>query len=315
MLKKSLPINFTSLGLTVLLTLILVNLGYLNYQSFSGKPSSGSPETIQIPLTVISCANCEIEETIASIAKKLTPNLKIKKIDITSTKGKALKEKFNLTSVPAFVLGTEANQSELRFFLNKIAEAKENEYLLNLDALEINSEKHTLKLPVVNADDHAKGPANASITIIEYSDFECPYCERAYSDTVKKILANYGNQVRFVFKNFPLDFHEHAQKAAEASECAGAQGKFWEMHNMIFENQKNIAVENLKEYAQKISLNTSKFDTCLDSGATAEKIKRDIQEGISLGVTGTPVFFVNDVFVGGAYPYEYFDGLLKKMLK
>lgn len=131
--------------------------------------------------------------------------------------------------------------------------------------------------------DHVRGNPKASITIEEYSDFECPFCGQYYP-IIKQVLANYSDKVRFVYKHFPLNFHPQAQKAAEASECAGEQGKFWEMHDKIFENQSGLSIEGLKRFATELRLNSQKFNTCLDSGKYAEKVRANYQEGVVRGV-------------------------------
>jgi len=169
----------------------------------------------------------------------------------------------------------------------------------------------------------AKGPADAKVTIIEYSDFECPYCARFAEQTLPQIEANYGDRVLFVFRNYPLpaSMHPYAEKAAEASECANDQGKFWEYHDMLFQNQPQVAsvvesggvgqvVEQLKQYAASLSLDTNRFNQCLDSGEDVEKVRADQTSLddilISMGITrfGTPAFFINGEFIAGAYPYD-----------
>ena len=148
------------------------------------------------------------------------------------------------------------------------------------------------------------GPANASVTIVEFSDFECPYCGGLYP-TLKDIEKNYQDKIRVVYRQFPLtNIHPHAQKAAEASLCANEQGKFWQMHDAMFTDQKNLEVTDLKEKASKLSLNTTAFDSCLDSSKYAAKIKDEILEGAKVGVNGTPSLFINGRFLSGDQPYE-----------
>lgn len=165
-------------------------------------------------------------------------------------------------------------------------------------------------------DDPAKGSATAPVTIIEFSDFECPFCARFYSQTLSQIEKNYieTGKVKFVYRDFPLSFHPNAQKAAEAAECADEQGKFWELHDKIFDNQQAIAVSNLKQYAQEIGLNTAQFNSCLDSGQMVSEVKKDFQDGQSYGVTGTPGFFINGIPVSGAQPYSVFEGIIEQEL-
>lgn len=172
----------------------------------------------------------------------------------------------------------------------------------------------TATAPAVTADDHVRGNPNAKITMIEYSDFECPFCGR-HKPTLDQVLAQYGDDVNLVYRHFPLtSIHPNAQKAAEASECAGAQGKFWEYHDILFDNQTALTIPSLKAYAGQLGLNQAQFDNCLDSGEFASKVTKQAQEAQAAGITGTPGTFVGDQLVRGAFPLATFtqiiDGLL-----
>ncbi|MBU1178666.1 DsbA family protein [Patescibacteria group bacterium] len=162
-------------------------------------------------------------------------------------------------------------------------------------------------------DDAVKGSKDAKVQIVEFSDYECPYCQKN-SETIKKIAEKYGDQVAIVFRDFPLDFHANAQKAAEAAECAGEQNMYWEYHDQLFANQESLDVASLKKYAKEIKLKTSVFDKCLDSGQQAEEIKKDVQDGVEIEVTGTPATFINGRKIGGAYPYEAFEKIIEEEL-
>ena len=166
----------------------------------------------------------------------------------------------------------------------------------------------------ITKDDHVRGDFNAPITLVEFSDFECPFCARHYS-TMNKILSEYSGKVKWVFKHFPLRFHPNAQKAAEASECAAEQGKFWEYHDKLFENfSQGYSLEKFKQWAKDLGLNSGKFNDCLDSGKFAQKVQADYQEGIQKGVKGTPATFVNGRLVSGALPYEVFKQIIESLL-
>ncbi|WP_257458212.1 thioredoxin domain-containing protein [Archangium lipolyticum] len=160
----------------------------------------------------------------------------------------------------------------------------------------------------------SRGPENAPITIVEFSDFQCPFCSRAIK-TVDEVLAAYPNQVRLVFRQFPLDFHKQAPKAAEASLCANDQGKFWEYHDTLFANQQALEVPQLKEHAKKVGLDSAKFDKCLDSGEKASIVNADLEAGKKVGVNGTPAFFINGVLLSGAQPIEEFKSIIDAELK
>jgi protein-disulfide isomerase len=149
----------------------------------------------------------------------------------------------------------------------------------------------------------SKGPDNAPITIVEFSDFECPFCSRV-NPTLDQVQETYGDKVRIVFRQFPLAMHPNAQKAAEASLCANDQGKFWEMHDLMFAEQRQLTVENLKEKAQRLELDTAAFGQCLDSGKYAAQVQADLEAGMQAGVTGTPAMFINGIPISGAVPYE-----------
>ncbi|MEK7159000.1 MAG: DsbA family protein [Patescibacteria group bacterium] len=166
----------------------------------------------------------------------------------------------------------------------------------------------------ITKSDHVRGNFNAPITLVEYSDFECPFCEKIYP-TFKKLLSDYPDQVRLVYKHFPLGFHPNAQKAAEASECADEQGKFWEYHDTLFDNQANgFSLTNFKQWAEDLKLNTKKFNNCLDSGKYTEKVQADETDGQSRGVNGTPATFVNGQLVSGAVPYESFKSIIDQLI-
>lgn len=164
--------------------------------------------------------------------------------------------------------------------------------------------------------DHIWGNKNAKVTLIEYSDFECPFCSRHF-DTVEQIKKAYPNDVRIIFRHFPLSFHANAQKAAEASECAAVQGKFWEMHDKIFAANKagSMSVEAWKQAAKDLKLDTAKFDKCLDNGEMADRVSQDMQEGSAAGVGGTPANFVNGELLEGALPFESFKTKIDSLLK
>jgi protein-disulfide isomerase len=155
----------------------------------------------------------------------------------------------------------------------------------------------------VEAKGPSRGPASAKVTIVEFSDFQCPYCGREYP-VIEKLMKEYDGKVRLVFRHFPLDFHPFAEKAAEAGACAQDQGKFWELHDKMFTNQAKLAVEDLKGYAKAIGVDAGKFDKCLDSGEKKALVEEDQKAGSAAGVNGTPAFFVNGLFINGAQPYE-----------
>jgi protein-disulfide isomerase len=170
------------------------------------------------------------------------------------------------------------------------------------------------RLDVSLGDDPVKGPAAAPITIVEFSDFQCPYCARV-NPTLKQIEEKYADKVRVVFRDFPLaQIHKDAAKAAEAGECAHEQGKFWEMHDKLFANQSKLQVEGLKQTATEVGLDAEKFNQCLDSSKYAAEVQKDVDEGARYGVTGTPAFFINGRMLSGAQPLQAFTDVIEEEL-
>ena len=165
----------------------------------------------------------------------------------------------------------------------------------------------------VLAEDPVRGPETAPIEIVEFSDFDCPYCQRA-TNTLARILDEYGDQIRFVYKDYPLPSHPNAFKAAEAGNCANDQGEFWPFHDRLFENQGSLDVASLKTYASELGLEAEAFAACLDSGRHASRVERDLEIGSGYGVSSTPTLFVNGRAVVGAMPYESFVEIIQEEL-
>ena len=162
----------------------------------------------------------------------------------------------------------------------------------------------------------AKGPAGAKVTIVEYSDFQCPFCARGYSTMENQVLKEYGDKVRFVYKHYPLPFHPWAEAGAVAAECAKQQKPeaFWTVYKGLFENQQQITADNLKEKVHGLLVGTgvdqAKFDDCFDNKKTLPQVKAQMAEGASVGVTGTPAFVINGRLVSGAQPFENFKAII-----
>ena len=183
------------------------------------------------------------------------------------------------------------------------------------------------KEPIGIADEPSKGDGKARVAVIEFSDYQCPFCGRYTKETLGRIEDDYVDtgKVKYVFRDLPLQFHKNAFKAAEAAHCAGEQGKFWEMHDMLFQNQSALAPEQLPAYAKTLGLSEAGFERCLESGQFAADIKKDMADAGTVGISGTPTFLIGVVQPGdgrvkivkklvGAKPYEEFkaaiDGLL-----
>ncbi|HEX6199552.1 MAG TPA: thioredoxin domain-containing protein [Thermoanaerobaculia bacterium] len=170
------------------------------------------------------------------------------------------------------------------------------------------------RVEIATEGEPAAGPEDAPVTIVEFSDFECPYCSRVVP-TLKRVKEEYGDQVRLVFKQYPLPSHPHAQKAGEASLCAHDQGKFWELHDAMFEDQQNLGPEALVAKAEGLGLDVGTFRECLQSGRYADAVEEDLREGARAGVSGTPAMFVNGRLVSGAVPYEQISQVIDEELE
>ena len=156
-----------------------------------------------------------------------------------------------------------------------------------------------------------RGNPTAPVTIVEFSDFQCPYCKKA-QDTLKDLLVKYKDQVKLAFRDFPMrTLHAQAQMAAEASRCAGEQGKFWEYHDALFADQTTLSQAGLVETAQSLGMDRNSFESCLATGKFKAQIEQDVQNGTKVGVAGTPGFFINGVFVNGAQPAAEFDKIIE----
>jgi protein-disulfide isomerase len=176
-------------------------------------------------------------------------------------------------------------------------------------------EPELTRIPVNAEGAFAQGPKDAPVTIIEFSDFQCPFCGRVVA-TLKEVVRLYPQQVRLAFRDFPIvSLHPKASKAAEAARCAGEKGKFWEYHDLLFEAQAQATTADFKRFAEQLKLDANSFATCLDSGRYAAAVASDVQEGTRLGITGTPTFFINGRLVVGALPLETFQGLIERELR
>jgi protein-disulfide isomerase len=173
----------------------------------------------------------------------------------------------------------------------------------------------------------ALGKKEAPITVVEFSDYQCPFCKRFFENTLPTLKAEYidAGKVRYVFRDFPLDrIHPQARKAAEAAHCAGDQGKYWEMHDLLFRNQQALHVESLKLYARNLELDIAVFDACLDRGTYGAEVQRDLEDGLKAGIRGTPGFYVGKtrhdetvegILISGAHPIDVFRQAIEGLLR
>ena len=161
-----------------------------------------------------------------------------------------------------------------------------------------------LAVPVQRLD-HVLGPERAPVTVVEYGDFECPSCKLAFPG-VKLLIHTFGSAVRFAYRHFPLvEIHPHAELAAEAAEAAGAQGKFWPMHDLLFENQQHLKANSLRGYAQRLELDLSRYDYEMNDHVYLQRVREHVGSGIASGARGTPSFYVNGVYQDVSFGFEH----------
>jgi protein-disulfide isomerase len=185
-----------------------------------------------------------------------------------------------------------------------------------LDTLRAKTPVRTMLEPPrqkVAANGPAKGSANAPIEMIEFSDFQCPFCLRA-DPTVQQVLKNYGDRIHFVYRHYPLPNHPNARPAAEAAACANEQGKFWPYHDRLFANPTKLSAADLKQHAADLGLNAAQFNGCVDSHKFKSEVDADVRDGEQAGVNGTPAFFINGRAISGAQPYDVFKKIIDEEL-
>lgn len=164
-------------------------------------------------------------------------------------------------------------------------------------------------------DDPSIGPADAAITIIEFSDFECPYCRKWHDEVYPLLMENFAGQVRLVYRDFPLSsIHQNASAAAQAADCANEQGAYWEYHDKLFSMERGLSSEAYQSYAQDLGLDISKFDECLQDEKYKDEVDADFEYAAKLGVRSTPTFFINGIALVGAQPFEVFQQVIEKEL-
>jgi protein-disulfide isomerase len=224
-----------------------------------------------------------------------------------------------INSYNIFNLSNKLNSMTRNLTKNEQVGIRETQQLPSGNLPSNANQQQPSKIVVSIDDDPVKGSKNAPITIVEFSDFQCPFCARFYAQTLPSIEENYikTGKVKFIYRDFPLNFHQYAQKAAEAAECADEQGKFWEYHDILFQKQSewsSAGIEKLKEYAQNFGLDIAKFNECLDSGKYTGEVQKDYSDGSNYGVTGTPTFFINGIEVVGAQPYSVFEQIIEQEL-
>jgi protein-disulfide isomerase len=169
-----------------------------------------------------------------------------------------------------------------------------------------------LTMPVTEERDHIQGPTEAAVTLVEYGDYECPYCGAAYP-IIKEVQSRMSERLRFVFRNFPIaTSHPHAEQAAEAAEAAATQGSFWQMHDLLYENQGRLRDPDLRDYAERLALDVERFDKELAEHVHASRVREDFMSGVRSGVNGTPTFYINGARHDDSYDVETMVAALER---
>jgi protein-disulfide isomerase len=170
------------------------------------------------------------------------------------------------------------------------------------------------RLDVSTDDDPSIGPADAPVTIIEFSDYQCPYCQLWYQQVFTQLMANYPNQIRFVYRDLPIRGHPEGVPAAEAADCAGEQNAYWNYHNALFDAQYGLGRAAYEQYASDLGLNMTAFTTCLDDHRYQDEVNADLSDAMSLGLGSTPTFLINGRVLVGALPYADFKAVIDEEL-
>jgi protein-disulfide isomerase len=247
-------------------------------------------------------------------ARKSTPaalTAAVKPADVTDTQMRAFYEANKRQTNQPY----ETVLPQIKTFLQKQANAAAQQNYL--ESLRTKYKAVVMLAPLredVAAIGPQRGPANAPVTIVEFSDFQCPFCGQL-APILDSLLAKYPTQVRLIYRHMPLtELHRNAEKAAEAGVCAQSQGKFWEMHDLMFAEQSSLNVEALKEKARRVGIDATAFDDCLDLGKAKETVRLDGQASNDLGLTSTPASFVNGRFVNGAQSLEVLSAIIEDEL-
>jgi protein-disulfide isomerase len=238
----------------------------------------------------------------------------IKPSDVTDADAEAFYEK-NKAQMPQRPKDTLMPQIKQYLQQNSQQEAREK-YFTTLEAkYKVDYLYEPIRIEVASSGFPARGAAAAPVTIVEFSDFQCPFCGRI-TPTLDQVMTKYGEKVRLVFRQFPLPMHPNAAKAAEAALCANEQGKFWAMHDAMFKDQSGLAVDALKTKAAAISgLDAASFNACLDSGKETAAVQADMKAGTKAGVNGTPAMFVDGRFINGAVSADDLSKVIDEELK
>lgn len=273
-----------------------------------------------VDLTIVNdenCQECNTDNAIVGL-KSAVPTVVPRTISVNSDEGKKLLASSGSKVVPVFIFGKAIEKTEVFPKIQNLLTPKDDGYLLDTSVLGITG-KYTQLPPFESKNQEVLGNPEAKVSIIEFSDFQCPYCKMFYDSLDQLIKSNdYKNKVKVSFKHLPLSFHNRSNDASMASACAGAQGKFWDMYSMLFTKQADwqntTTNDKFKQYASQMKLDTAKFNQCLDKAELQGDIDADKELAKQYNISGTPAIFVNDEFVSGAIKYEDLKAKVDAML-
>ncbi len=262
------------------------------------------------------CKECNVDEALVWL-KRIVPTMLSNKVAYDSDEGKKLIKKYNIMSLPAFVFSGDVKDTEFYDQAQQLFKEKDGSYLLDTAKLGLPAGKY-VETPKITDNDIKVGPDDAKVKLIEFSDFQCPYC-KMFQKTIDDIIKEYGNDVQLVFKNLPLDsIHPRARVAALAGQCANEQGKFMDYANKLFDNQKSWTKTKDNKlfitYARQLGLDTNKFSQCLKDKKYKDAIDTTVSQAEKFGISGTPALFVNDKYKGGVSKLEDLKKLIDKEL-
>ena len=258
------------------------------------------------------CETCSVEEALVWL-RRILPTVLSVKVDSESEAGRELLEKSGVRSIPAFIFSEEIKDTDFYLQAESLFMEVDGKFVLNTGQIGLPAGKF-VDLPIVDESTIKIGSEESQVTVVEYSDFQCPYC-KSFHATVKQVIEAYGDQVLYVYKHFPLEsIHPQATNAAVASECANDQDKFMEYADRLFATQEDwgaqTGTQRFKTYAAQLGLNQSEFNQCMDEERHIEKVASDFQEGQGFNVSGTPAVFVNDQFKSGAASFDTIKELI-----
>ncbi len=265
------------------------------------------------------CPGCQLPPEVIDVLKKVVPTLVIKEVDVNSPAGQELVKNDHLKSLPALVFSKDLEKTkfyngEAKAIFNKAKDG--NDYILNVSALGLPVGKY-IELPTIKEGDPIIGQKDAKVKIFLFSDHQCPYCAKFFSD-ILKVAKEFDGQVVLVYKDLPLEFHQQSKNAALAARCAKEQDKFWQMSNRLYKTQNTWGKLNdeqankfFKKQAVSLKMNPEDFNKCLDEKKYEKEINNSVSEAQDFGITGTPALFINDQFVGGLVPTQQLKQIIQ----